>query len=100
MVSKNFSLSGVISLCTSLNLDTSGNKEQLIHQIFSFLSDLKLFMENESSLFHDADDISLQTEFVTGAKPTAVFTTESEIYSKDTFFYLKNYWAECEHLRD
>ena len=65
MVNKNFSLSDIICLCTLLNLDISGNKEQLIGQIFSFLSDLKLFMENESSLFRK-DDASFQAEASTG----------------------------------
>ena len=47
VVLKNFILSDIIVVCISLNLDTSGNKEQLIEQIFSFLSDLSILYKNE-----------------------------------------------------
>ena len=46
-------------------------------------------MENENSLIQDADDISLQSEYVTSAKPTTIFTTGNENYSKDSFFLFK-----------
>ena len=93
VVFKNFILSDIIVVCISLNLDTSGNKEQLIEQIFSFLFDLNMLYKNETTIIHDTDEESLQTsknliDAATGASQEAVFISGNENCSQDYFFFI------------
>ena len=93
VVLKNFILSDIIVVCISLNLDTSGNKEQLIEQIFSFLFDLNMLYKNETTIIHDTDEESLQTsknliDAATGASQEAVFISGNENCSQDYFFFI------------